>query len=150
MKKFLFSSFLLLGFINAWGQTVFSRAYHDISESVKPFLIQINGDLFFTTTRIDAAGFGLSNLYKYSNSGTLKFRNNTISFAPRLGYKTLDNKLLIKLGHQRSDIDGIVAERTKSRDAKDFAKADEIRKKLTMMQITVSDTPIGSFWEVIK
>ena len=62
----------------------------------------------------------------------------------------LDNKLLTKLGHNRSDIDILVAERSKVREAKDFAKADEFRKKLTEMQISVSDTPQGSFWEVTK
>jgi cysteinyl-tRNA synthetase len=62
----------------------------------------------------------------------------------------LDNKLLLKLGHKREDIDLIVSERAKVREQKDFAKADEYRKKLTEMGITVSDSPTGSFWEVIK
>lgn len=62
----------------------------------------------------------------------------------------LDNKLLAKLGHSRADIDALVVERAKARDAKDFAKADEYRKKLTEMSISVSDTPTGSFWEVTK
>ncbi|MGZ3690706.1 MAG: cysteine--tRNA ligase [Pseudobdellovibrio sp.] len=62
----------------------------------------------------------------------------------------LDNKLLVKLGHQRAEIDALVAERGKARDAKDFAKSDEYRKKLTDMKIAVSDTPQGSFWEVMK
>lgn len=62
----------------------------------------------------------------------------------------LDNKLLNKLGLQRTLVDDLVAERAKVREAKDFAKADEIRKKLTEMQIAVSDTSTGSFWEVMK
>lgn len=62
----------------------------------------------------------------------------------------LDNKLLTKLGYQRSEIDAIVAERAQARDAKDFAKADEYRKQLTEMHIAVSDTLQGSFWEVMK
>jgi cysteinyl-tRNA synthetase len=62
----------------------------------------------------------------------------------------LDNKLLVKLGHKREEIDKIVAERAKVREQKDFAKADEYRKQLTEMGITVSDTPAGSHWEVIK
>ena len=62
----------------------------------------------------------------------------------------LDDKLLIKLGLQRSSVDSLVSERTKAREAKDFTKADELRKKLTEWQIAVSDTPAGSFWEVIK
>lgn len=69
---------------------------------------------------------------------------------PQTFLTELDNKLLLKLGHQRETIDEIVTERAKARDLKDFAKADEIRKKLTEMKITVSDTQAGSFWEVIK
>ena len=62
----------------------------------------------------------------------------------------LDNKLLAKLGHQRSAIEDLVGERSKARDARDFGKADELRKKLTDMSINVSDTTTGSFWEVMK
>ncbi len=62
----------------------------------------------------------------------------------------LDDKLLVKLGHKRTDIDQLVQERAKVREAKDFAKADEYRKKLTEMHINVSDLPTGSFWEVMK
>ncbi len=62
----------------------------------------------------------------------------------------LDDKLLQKAGHQRADIDQLVQDRSKVREAKDFAKADEYRKKLTEMGISVSDLPAGSFWEVSK
>ncbi len=62
----------------------------------------------------------------------------------------LDDKLLEKLGHQRIEIDKLVGERAKIRELKDFAKADELRKQLTEMQIMVSDLPAGSFWEVAK
>lgn len=62
----------------------------------------------------------------------------------------LDNMLLEKMQLQRSDIDVIVAERSAARANKDFAKSDELRKKLTDLGISVSDTPEGSFWEVTK
>jgi cysteinyl-tRNA synthetase len=70
--------------------------------------------------------------------------------SPQQFLTELDNKLLIKMGHNRSDIDALVAERTKARETKDFARGDELRKKLTDMNIAVSDTPHGSFWEVMK
>ncbi len=70
--------------------------------------------------------------------------------SPQKFLKELDDLLLIKLGHKREDIDKLVTERTQVREAKDFAKADEYRKKLTDMNISVSDTPTGSFWEVTK
>ena len=62
----------------------------------------------------------------------------------------LDNKLLEKSGHKRSDIDRLVNERMKVREEKNFAKADELRQQLTGMGIAVSDLPTGSFWEVAK
>lgn len=62
----------------------------------------------------------------------------------------LDERLLEKLGHPKNLIESLVQQRALARDGKDFARADELRKKLTEMQITVSDTPQGSFWEVIK
>ncbi|MBS1969553.1 MAG: cysteine--tRNA ligase [Bdellovibrionales bacterium] len=62
----------------------------------------------------------------------------------------LDNMLLEKMSIQRADVDAVVAERSQARANKDFAKSDELRKKLTDMGISVSDTPEGSFWEVTK
>jgi len=62
----------------------------------------------------------------------------------------LDNMLLEKMKVQRADVDALVAERSQARVNKDFAKGDELRKKLTEMGISVSDTPEGSFWEVTK
>lgn len=62
----------------------------------------------------------------------------------------LDNKLLQKLGHSRLEIDALVLERSKARETKDFAKSDELRKKLANMNISVSDMPTGSYWEVTK
>jgi cysteinyl-tRNA synthetase len=62
----------------------------------------------------------------------------------------LDSMLLEKMKLQRTDIDVIVAERSQARANKDFAKSDELRKKLTDLGISVSDMPEGSFWEVSK
>jgi len=62
----------------------------------------------------------------------------------------LDDKILLQKKLKRSDIETLVQERAKVREAKDFAKADELRKKLTELGISVSDLPAGSFWEVTK
>lgn len=62
----------------------------------------------------------------------------------------LDDMLLRKMNIERSQVNAVVAERTKAREVKDFAKSDELRAKLTTMGISVSDTPEGSFWEVTK
>lgn len=62
----------------------------------------------------------------------------------------LDNKLLAKMNLKRADVEKMVQERAKVREAKDFTQADVLRKKLTDLGILVSDLPTGSFWEVSK
>lgn len=69
---------------------------------------------------------------------------------PEKFLKELDNKLLSQKKINRSDIDDLVLQRSLAREQKDFAKSDELRKKLTDLGISVSDTPSGSFWEVSK
>jgi cysteinyl-tRNA synthetase len=63
---------------------------------------------------------------------------------------TVDDMLLGKLNVVRSDVDKIVVERSAARVAKDFAKSDELRKKLTELGISVQDFATGSSWEVTK
>lgn len=62
----------------------------------------------------------------------------------------LDDLLLKKMNLNREEINLLVHERSLARDKKDFAKSDELRSKLSSIGIAVSDTPAGSFWEVIK
>lgn len=69
---------------------------------------------------------------------------------PQKFLRELDDKLLLKMKLERAFVDEIVAKRASARDAKNFALADEFRKKLTELNISVSDTPEGSFWEVSK
>jgi cysteinyl-tRNA synthetase len=54
-------------------------------------------------------------------------------------------------GAANSDIDatwveGLLAERTDAKKAKNFARADEIRKILSDKGITIEDTPDGTKW----
>jgi cysteinyl-tRNA synthetase len=62
----------------------------------------------------------------------------------------LDDLILKKKNLKRSDIDLIVNDRKLARENKDFAKSDELRKKLDELGISVMDFPGGSFWEVGK
>lgn len=62
----------------------------------------------------------------------------------------LDDLLLKKMNLERATVEALVAERSKARENKDFAKSDELRAQLTGMGISVSDTVGGSFWEVTK
>lgn len=62
----------------------------------------------------------------------------------------LDDMLLEHKGLERSKVDSLVAQRKVAREAKDFAKSDEIRDQLLEMGIAILDTPEGSIWEVQK
>jgi len=64
--------------------------------------------------------------------------------------KFLDDMLLKKKALNRDDINKLVAERSQARGSKNFAKADELRAKLSEMGISVQDNPQGSEWEVAK
>ncbi|MFN3455777.1 MAG: DALR domain-containing protein, partial [Pseudobdellovibrio sp.] len=64
--------------------------------------------------------------------------------------RELDQKLLAKMNIDEKDVEALVLSRSLARQNKDFATSDEIRAKLTAMNIAVSDTPDGSFWEVHK
>ena len=62
----------------------------------------------------------------------------------------LDDMLLEKKKLTRAQVNQLVEARAQARANKDFAKSDELRKKLTEMGISVSDLTDGSFWEVTK
>jgi cysteinyl-tRNA synthetase len=48
-----------------------------------------------------------------------------------------------------SEIDHLLSERTRAREEKNFARADEIRKQLTALNIEIMDTPDGPRWKRI-
>jgi len=64
--------------------------------------------------------------------------------------RELDDMLLKKLGVARDAVDQVVEERMKARLEKDFARADELRGKLTQMGIAIMDSASGTEWEVHK
>ena len=47
-------------------------------------------------------------------------------------------------------IDGMIQDRAEARKAKDWELADNIRKKLSKMNIVIKDTPDGTIWKVQK
>jgi cysteinyl-tRNA synthetase len=70
--------------------------------------------------------------------------------APESYLRMLDDRMLKDMKLERSTVDKLVEERNQARAAKDFAKSDELRNKLTELGIAIQDTPTGTHWEVQK
>ena len=52
-------------------------------------------------------------------------------------------------GTLSDEIEKLIEQRNAARAAKDFKKADELRKKLTSQGIELEDTPHGTIWKKI-
>lgn len=51
---------------------------------------------------------------------------------------------------EAAEIDALVKERTEAKKARDFARADEIRRNLDARGVVVTDTPNGPVWKENK
>ncbi len=69
---------------------------------------------------------------------------------PHSFLRSLDDMILQRKKLDRAQIDGLVAERSRARLEKNYARSDELRGELTKMGVLVQDSPEGSFWEVDK
>jgi cysteinyl-tRNA synthetase len=58
-------------------------------------------------------------------------------------------RLCARRGIDAAAVEARIAERTAARAAKDFARADEIRKGLQGMGVELMDTPAGTTWRVV-
>lgn len=69
-------------------------------------------------------------------------------------WQKVDELFGLRLIEDTPDIDDttreLITERQKARDARDFARADELRDKLAEKGITVRDTADGGVWEYLK
>jgi cysteinyl-tRNA synthetase len=59
-------------------------------------------------------------------------------------------RLVRRLGVDAAKVEALLAERTAARAARDFARADAIRKELTALSVEVLDTPAGTDWRVLE
>ena len=59
------------------------------------------------------------------------------------------DRLCVRRGIDKARVEQRIEERTAARAAKDFAKADEIRKALREEGIELMDTPAGTTWRVV-
>lgn len=72
-----------------------------------------------------------------------------IQEAPETFIASLKSKIVRDLGIEESTIEGLIVDRKAARDAKDFAKSDEVRAKLSDLGIELMDSTEGTRWTVI-
>ena len=94
---------------------------------------------------IYAANTGLSNESKNAVSVLKKALDMIDELGNVLGLFTKNEDKSID-----AEIEAMIAERNAARQAKDWAKADEIRDKLKAMNIELKDTPMGVKWSYIQ
>ena len=58
--------------------------------------------------------------------------------------------LIRQKGIDKNQVEALLVERKEARDAKDWAKSDEIRDQLLEMGVAIQDSPSGTSWEVAK
>ncbi|MBF0443704.1 MAG: cysteine--tRNA ligase, partial [Oligoflexales bacterium] len=67
---------------------------------------------------------------------------------PEQFIENLKDKVLPELGITRQEIEGLIEERKKAREEKDFRKSDRIRSDLVSKGIELMDTPQGTKWSI--
>jgi cysteinyl-tRNA synthetase len=81
-------------------------------------------------------GGGISEENRDSLAGALDEANSVLGIFPVTNSAAADDE----------EIQHLVDERTAAREARDFARADELRDRLDEMDIVVEDTPHGAVW----
>jgi cysteinyl-tRNA synthetase len=94
---------------------------------------------------IHAANTDLSNETKNASAAVKKALDMIDELGGVLGLFTKNEKKSLD-----SEIEAMIEERNAARQAKDWAKADEIRDKLKAMNIELKDTPMGVKWSYIQ
>ena len=83
-------------------------------------------------------------LKKYGNVMSL-FQEPPVEFLRRLDLILMEDKNITA-----GEIEAMLEERNRAREARDFKKADDIRNKLSNLGILVQDSSEGTSWEVKK
>ena len=91
-----------------------------------------------------AAMAALNALLKVENSPVLK--GQLLAAGDVLGILQEDPAAWLGAGEVDSEIDALVAERQAAKDAKDWARADEIRNELSAQGIILEDSADGAKW----
>jgi len=115
----------------------FSRDYRDaLADDLNT--ARALGALHILLRRINTAldGGGISHAVRQAIAESLNLFDSVLDIFP-----TKESAL-----ETDDEISGLVEERTAARAARDFARADEIRDRLTELGIVVEDTPHGAVW----
>ena len=67
-----------------------------------------------------------------------------------LGIGLIDENLYFQLGidkELKQKVESLIEQRSEAKKQKDFEKADKIRDELTVLNISIQDTPAGTVWE---
>ncbi len=63
-------------------------------------------------------------------------------------FEARQSRLRREKGVDAAAVDALVAERTAARKAKDWSRADAIRRQLEAMNVLVEDRPEGTLWKI--
>jgi cysteinyl-tRNA synthetase len=121
-----------------------AEALARIFESVRQFNATVKRSGRPSPSDILVAADFLSLMKKYSELTEI-FKES-----PREFLTELDSQIMRRNKIDRAQVVALVEERRNAREAKDFAKSDEVRAQLVALGISVSDTIEGQHWEVMK
>jgi cysteinyl-tRNA synthetase len=96
------------------------------------------GEVFHAVTLVNSRG-------SFDPAGAARVRDLFRMFDSVLDILRVD-AAAAPSGPTDAEIDALVAERQAARAAKDFARSDVIRKRLTDLGIVLEDTPRGPRW----
>jgi len=72
-----------------------------------------------------------------------------LSDPPKSYFKAKKNQALQEKSIDSAMIEKLIQERIEARKAKNWAKADQIRNKLSEMNVHLEDRPDGTVWRVV-
>ncbi len=101
--------------------------------------------LFEAITFFNKRIYGRSSFSQDEKKALYEMRDNLLIFSSVLGLD-LSEEITTEVNKER--IIRLIAERNTARKAKDFKKADDIRKELSDMNIIIEDTKDGTEWRV--
>jgi len=101
--------------------------------------------LFDAVTFANKRIYGQSSFSEQEKQTLYEMKDNLLTFSHILGLNLSEN---ISVEVDSDHIEKLITERNVARKDKDFKKSDEIRKKLSDMNIIIEDTKDGTKWRI--